>query len=308
MELTKKFNIESVKKTDMQKTKDSRDNFLKLNYSKNFTFPEDYKKKFFIYIIMNLTNKKIYVGKCKNLFDRANNYIWHVTNPNYHDFRPIIKALKTYGLENFVMFPIEACDNKIIAGERELFYIKSLNTTDRTIGYNESTTLDIRSSRNGQVGHEHTIDTKIKKGKPVLCINPDTKIAFIAVGMKIFADYMGTSKDLIKNCARRPCKYKGYYIIYLNDFDRDTILQKAIQREEAQIKKFQKYYDVMGESPLSKLPAYIDMVQCVERFMDNPSKAFFDNEGYDAHILTYETDPNSSITFKLEDIDEFFNV
>ena len=308
MELTKKFNIESVKKTDMQKTKDSRDNFLKLNYSKNFTFPEDYKKKFFIYIIMNLTNKKIYVGKCKNLFDRANNYIWHVTNPNYHDFRPIIKALKTYGLENFVMFPIEACDNKIIAGERELFYIKSLNTTDRTIGYNESTTLDIRSSRNGQGGHEHTIDTKIKKGKPVLCINPDTKIAFIAVGMKIFADYMGTSKDLIKNCPRRPCKYKWYYIIYLNDFDSDTILQKAIQREEAQIKKFQKYYDVMGESPLSKLPAYIDMVQCVERFMDNPSKAFFDNEGYDAHILTYETDPNSSITFKLEDIDEFFNV
>ena len=308
MELTKKFNIESVKKTDIQKTKDSRDNFLKLNYSKNFTFPEDYKKKFFIYIIMNLTNKKIYVGKCKNLFDRANNYIWHVANPNYHDFRPIIKALKTYGLENFVMFPIEACDNKIIAGERELFYIKSLNATDRTIGYNESTTLDIRSSRDGQGGHEHTIDTKIKKGKPVLCINPDTKIAFIAVGMKIFADYMGTSKDLIKNCARRPCKYKGYYIIYLNEFDRDTILQKAIQREEAQIKKFQKYYDVMGEAPLSKLPAYIDMVQCVERFMDNPSKAFFDNEGYDAHILTYETNPNSSITFKLEDIDEFFNV
>lgn len=308
MELTKKFNIESVKKTDMQKTKDSRDNFLKLNYSKNFTFPEDYKKKFFIYIIMNLINKKIYVGKCKNLFDRANNYIWHVTNPDYHDFRPIIKALKNYGLENFVMFPIEACDNKLIAGERELFYIKSFNATDRTIGYNESTTLDIRSCRDGQGGHEHSIDTKIKKGKPVLCINPDTKIAFIAVGMKIFADYMGTSKDLIKNCARKPCKYKGYYIIYLNDLDRDAILQKAIQREEAQIKKFQKYYDVMGEAPLSKLPAYIDMVQYVERFMDNPSKAFFDNEGYDAHILTYETDPNSSITFKLEDIDEFFNV
>ena len=84
-------------------------------------------------------------------------------------------------------------------------------------------------------------------------------------------------------------------------------MQKAIQREEAQIKKFQRYYDETGEAPLSKLPAYIDMVQCVERFMDNPSKEFFENEGYESHVLTYSTDPKSSVTYKLEDIDEFFN-
>lgn len=57
---------------------------------------------------------------------------------------------------------------------------------------------------------------------------------------------MNTSKDLIKNCARRPCMYKGYYIIYLNDNDRDEILQKAIRREEAQIAKNINYYNIHG--------------------------------------------------------------
>lgn len=307
MELSTKFNITSVRKTELQKTKESRDNFLKLNYSKNFTFPKDYKKKYFIYIIMNLTNNKVYVGKCKDIFDRANNYIWHTVNPKYHDRRPIIKALQSYGLENFVMFPIEACNNKMIAGEREMFYIKSLNTTDRSIGYNESTVVDIRASKAGQNGYAHSIDTKIKKGKPVICINPDTKVVLLAVGMKIFADLVGSSKDLVKNCARRPCRHKGYYIIYMNDADRDEILQKAIQREEAQIRKYQSYYDTTGEAPLSKLPAYIEMVQYVERFMDNPSKEFFENEGYECHVLTYNTDPHSTNTYKIEDADEFFN-
>ena len=301
------FNITTVRKTDMEKTKEARDNFLKLSYSPNFIFPADYKKKYFIYIIKNLENNKLYVGKCRNIYDRANNYIWHATNKDYHDFRPIVKALQSFGIDKFVMFPIETCDNKEIAGIREQFYIQALNTTDRSIGYNVLTNIDIKDSVAGQLGHAHSIETKIKKGKPVMCINPETKIAFLAVGMKIFADYMNTSKDLIKNCARKPCMYKGYYIIYLNDTDRDEILQKAIKREEAQRVKFSKYVETFGEAPLSKLPTYIEMVQCVERFMDNPSKEFFINEGYDAHVLTYETDPKASCTYKLEDINTFFN-
>lgn len=301
------FNVKTVRKTEMEKTKDARDNFLKLSYSPNFIFPSDYKKKYFIYIIKNLENNKLYVGKCHNIYDRANNYIWHATSKDYNDRRPIVKALQSYGIDKFVMFPIETCDSKEIAGIREQFYIRSLNTIDRTIGYNVSTLVDNRTSIVGQVGHEHSIETKIKKGKPIICINPETKIVFLAVGMKIFADYMNTSKDLIKNCARRPCMYKGYYIIYLNDIDREDILQKAIKREEAQRIKFSKYVETFGEAPLSKLPAYIDMVQYVERFMDNPSKEFFTNEGYDAHVLTYETDPNKMCTYKLEDINTFIN-
>ena len=126
--------------------------------------------------------------------------------------------------------------------------------------------------------------------------------------MKIFADYMQTSKDLIKNCARRPCMYKGYYIIYLNDIDREEILNKAIMREEAQINRNRKYYEAYGEAPLSKLPMYIDMVKFVDRFLDNPSTEFFVKEGYDAHVLKYETDPSTGCTYKLETIDNFVNI
>ena len=301
------FNIETVRKTELEKTREARDNFLKLNYSPNFNLPTDYKKKYFIYLIKNLENNKLYVGKCRNIFDRANNYIWMATDPERRDNRPTIRALRSHGIDKFVMFPIETCDTKDMAGIREHHYMIAYNTIDRANGYNIMTNIDTRSSVAGQVGHEHSIETKIKKGKPVLCINPETKIAFIAVGMKIFADYMNTSKDLIKNCARRPCMYKGYYIIYLNDYDRDEILQKAIKREDAQRKKFAKYVEQYGEAPLSKLPAYIEMINYVDRFMDNPSSEFFINEGYDAHILTYETDPTKSCTYKLEDINTFFN-
>lgn len=238
MELS--FNIHTVRKTDMEKTRDARDNFLKISYSPNFIMPDNYKNKYFIYIIKNLTNNKLYVGKCKNIYDRANNYIWHYNNPNHFDRRPIHKAISSYGIDKFVMYPIEVCDSKEQAGYKENFYITSLNTTDRSIGYNVETNIDNRKSIAGSHGYKHTIETKIKKGKPVICINPESKCVFIAVGMKIFGDYMNTSKDLIKNCARRPCMYKGYYIIYLNDNDRDEILQKAIRREEAQIAKKHK--------------------------------------------------------------------
>lgn len=112
---------------------------------------------------------------------------------------------------------------------------------------------------------------------------------------------------IIKNCARRPCMHKGYYIIYLNNTDRDEILQKAIKREETQIAKCNNYYNTYGEAPLSKLPAYIEMVQWVERFMDNPSEEFFTNEGYDAHVLTHGTDPSRGRTYRLDDINTFFN-
>lgn len=305
MELS--FNVSTVRKTELEKSRDARDNFLKISYLPNFIMPDNYKSKYFIYIIKNLANNKIYVGKCKNIYDRANNYIWHYNNPQYNDFRPIHKAIRSYGIDKFVMYPIEICDSKEHAGYMEHFYITTLHTTDRSIGYNVETNIDNRKSIAGKEGHEHSIETKIKKGKPVLCINPETKIAFVAVGMKIFADYMNTSKDLIKNCARKPCMYKGYYIIYLNDADREEVLQKAIKREEAQIAKFSNYYNTYGEAPLSKLPAYIEMVQCVERFMDNPSEGFFTNEGYDAHVLTYETDPSHGRTYRLDDINTFFN-
>lgn len=49
------------------------------------------------------------------------------------------------------------------------------------------------------------------------------------------------------------------------------------------------------------------MVNYVERFIDNPSQEFFTNDGYDANVLTYETDPSHGCIYKLEDINTFLN-
>lgn len=77
-----------------------------------------------IYKIINLVNNKIYIGK--NLHN----------NPNYLGSGFLIKrAIKKYGKENFKKEIIEVCD-KEKANEREVYWIKKLNSTDLKIGYN----------------------------------------------------------------------------------------------------------------------------------------------------------------------------
>ena len=78
-----------------------------------------------IYKTTNLINGKIYVGQ-----DSKN-------NPGYFGSGKIIKsAIKKYGKENFKKEIIETCTSKEILDEREKFWIKELNSRDKSIGYN----------------------------------------------------------------------------------------------------------------------------------------------------------------------------
>ena len=79
-----------------------------------------------IYKTTNLINGKIYVGK-----DYHN-------NPEYLGSGVIIKrAVKKYGKTNFKKEIIETCTEENI-DEKEKYWIKSLNATDREVGYNRS--------------------------------------------------------------------------------------------------------------------------------------------------------------------------
>lgn len=78
-----------------------------------------------IYKTTNLMNGKIYVGQDSH------------DNPEYLGSGLLIKrAIKKYGKENFTKEILEECDCQDLLNEREVFWIKELNSTNLKIGYN----------------------------------------------------------------------------------------------------------------------------------------------------------------------------
>ena len=78
-----------------------------------------------IYKITNLITGKIYIGK-----DEAN-------RPEYYGSGKLIRrSLEKYGKVNHTKEVIEEVSERILLVEREKYWIKQYNATDRTIGYN----------------------------------------------------------------------------------------------------------------------------------------------------------------------------
>jgi group I intron endonuclease len=78
-----------------------------------------------IYKITNQINKKIYIGKQVR---KSNKYMG--------SGKLLKLAFEKYGIGNFTKEIIEYCENKKILSEREKFWIKKYNSTNRNIGYN----------------------------------------------------------------------------------------------------------------------------------------------------------------------------
>lgn len=78
-----------------------------------------------IYKTTNLINGKIYVGKDS------------INDPQYFGSGLILnRAIKKHGIHNFRKDILEQCKNSQELDEREQYWIKELNTIDRSVGYN----------------------------------------------------------------------------------------------------------------------------------------------------------------------------
>ena len=88
----------------------------------------------FIYKITNIINGKIYIGKTNNPKQR---FYKHKYLAQKGVKRHLYNAMRKYGVENFIQEIIEECDDSIV-NDREKFWIKQYNSTDKNIGYNKS--------------------------------------------------------------------------------------------------------------------------------------------------------------------------
>lgn len=82
----------------------------------------------YIYKTTNLLNNKIYVGQKKSEKFLGDEYKGSGV--------ALLNAIAKYDKDNFKTTLLETCSNKEELNEKEIFWIKELNSTSSDIGYN----------------------------------------------------------------------------------------------------------------------------------------------------------------------------
>lgn len=198
----------------------------------------------YIYCIENKTSHKKYIGSVYSLISgnskpipytqlrkRASNYLYEynkicVNKSSAKQFcRPILLAMIDEGFDNFRMYPIAEMTRSTHSLLEKLF-IDKFDTIKN--GYN----------RNPAGANMHKIGTKLMakdkllRSEAIIAINPNRKQLIISDSMKLFADYVGTSKDIIKNSNRNARPYKGWFIFYIDNEKRHYILESVVINDE----------------------------------------------------------------------------
>ena len=96
-----------------------------------------------IYVIKNIINGKIYVGKSKNCYKRLYQHLSDIKieNRNYNENIHLLNSFKKYGEDKFECFIIEKFDFNLknleqLLAERELYWMKELDSLNKEKGYN----------------------------------------------------------------------------------------------------------------------------------------------------------------------------
>lgn len=95
------------------------------------------KGKSGIYIIKNLVNNKVYIGKSKNIYFRIKQHITHLNTKSKDENRHLINSWHKHGRKNFEYSVIEYLEfDENVLKERELFWMEFYNSLNRKKGYN----------------------------------------------------------------------------------------------------------------------------------------------------------------------------
>jgi len=191
-----------------------------------------------IYCILNKINKKRYIGATYAIWvgtahedpitqikKRATDYLYDYnkaiseTSSSQKTLRPIIEAMVKYGFENFIIYPI--CETtEDTHYDLEKYFISLYKTLDPKFGYN----VVFGGNSIRKIGSRMTADYKRTRSDPIICINLNEKKIIFSESMKLFGDYMNSSKDMIKNVNRSALSYKGWFVFYIDKEKRDYIL------------------------------------------------------------------------------------
>jgi|SRR5208282_1073649 len=111
--------------------------------------------KYGVYLIHNILNNKIYVGKAVDIGRRWKEHVSMASNPNAHKY-PIHRAIKKYGKNNFVFSILQIFDDEMIALEAEKYWIQYYASNNKNFGYN------ITEGGEGISGYHHSPESREK--------------------------------------------------------------------------------------------------------------------------------------------------
>ena len=203
----------------------------------------------YIYCVENKLNQKKYIGSTHSnwndiqkpdpiniLRKRASQYIYEYNSGIERSestrklLRPIIRAMVEDGIENFMFYPL-AETQEYTHIKAENYFIDKLDTI--TNGYNARA----KGVWGNSIGRTLTIQDKILRSDKVLAINLNQKKLVFADSMKLLGDFLGTSKDIIKNNNRSGRSHMGWFIFYINREKRFYVLDHFVINDNLGIQK-----------------------------------------------------------------------
>lgn len=219
-------------------------NDIKEEIRKNFFINYDNipDKYLYIYKITNIKTNHSYIGKTHNIKNRISQYILCYMKKITKRF--IIESMVLDGIENYKMEIIDTANSDEDGVQKELYYMHYYDTVKH--GYNKGydSAYHKTNHRDGNYGHKHNKNTKLKKSKFIAAINLDTNDVIISTGMKLLGDFLGdVGKDLISHAKNRCGKIHGYYIIALNP--KDNI--KQIEKVKSLVEKNSNQYKLINK-------------------------------------------------------------
>lgn len=154
----------------------------------------------YIYKITNLQNQKIYIGKTiRSVQERWREHKRDYLDRNYEQ-RPLYKAMKKYGIDNFKIEEIEQCSAEQ-SSEREKYWIEKLGSFKN--GYNATLGGDGKS----YIDYDLVVKTYQQlhnqtKVADILNISQDSvSIILRERGIKLLSSYEVNQKELGKMVA-----------------------------------------------------------------------------------------------------------
>lgn len=100
-----------------------------------------------VYKITNLINGKIYIGQTINSIEKRFYYHCYDNRSN----SAIHKAIKKYGKQNFIIEEIDKAACRFGLNYKERFWILTLNSLDKSVGYNLKSGGDCGGSPNKEI-------------------------------------------------------------------------------------------------------------------------------------------------------------
>lgn len=120
---------------------------------------------FFIYLIINLNNQKVYVGKTNDITKRWSDHL-KVANagPSNKSFSVIHAAIRKHGADNFTVSIIEEVNTEELAIQREIYWISYYKSNIQE--YGDQFGYNLTNGGEGwSTGHKHTQKSKDKMSK-----------------------------------------------------------------------------------------------------------------------------------------------